>query len=142
MKKYNNNNYNKSLKELASLKRKNGTKAEIKVWKDLLKGKRLGVKFLRQRPIDEYIVDFFCKEINLIIEIDGYSHTLDEIKENDKIREEKLISLGNSILRFNDKEVLEQIENVERSILKFIDENNHLPNPPQKVGTDSRRGKY
>jgi len=59
MKKHSNNNYNKSLKDLASSKRKNGTKAEIKIWNELLKGKRLGIKFLRQRPIDNYIVDFF-----------------------------------------------------------------------------------
>ncbi len=131
MKKYTNNNYNKSLKNLASKNRKNGTKAEIKIWNDLLKEKRLGVKFLRQRPIDKYIVDFFSKEVNLIIEIDGYSHTLDEIKENDKIREEKLISLGFSILRFSDKEVLDEIDNVERRVVQFIDENSHLPSPPQ-----------
>lgn len=117
-----NNNYNKDLKTLAREKRKTSTKAEIVIWKELLKNKKLGVKFLRQRPIDNYIVDFFSKELNLIIEIDGYSHTLEEIKENDKIREQRLIELGYSILRFSDNEVLNNISNVERAILGVVKE--------------------
>jgi len=67
----------------------------------------------------------------LIIEIDGYSHTLEEIKVNDIKREEKLKTLGYTIIRFSDRNVLEDIENVERKIIQLIDENSHLPYPPQ-----------
>ncbi len=131
MKKHSNNNYNKSLRNLASKNRKNGTKAEIKIWNELLKGKKLGVRFLRQRPIDNYIVDFFCKENNLIIEIDVYSHTLEEIKTKDNTREEKLTLLGYKVIRFPDSQLMNDIENVERRIIQQIDENSHLPDPPQ-----------
>jgi very-short-patch-repair endonuclease len=117
-----NHYYNKNLKQLAAQKRKNSTTAEIVIWNNLLKGKRLGVKFLRQRPIHNYIVDFFCKELSLIIEIDGYSHTLDEIKEKDNRREAVLTSLGFEIIRFTDKRVLEDINNVEISIMSKIAE--------------------
>jgi very-short-patch-repair endonuclease len=132
--KYTNNHYNKELKALAREKRKTGTKSEIVIWKELLNNKKTGFKFLRQRPIDNYIVDFCCKELNLIIEIDGYSHTLEEVKLNDTIRENILIEKGYSILRFSDKEIMGNIYNVKRAIISFIIENNikgHLPNPPQ-----------
>ena len=120
MEKYTNNNYNKGLRALASEKRKTGTKAEIIIWKELLSNKKTGYKFLRQRPIDSYIVDFLCKELNLIIEINGYSHQLDKIKENDLIRENKLIELGYFILRFSDDKVLKDIKNVERTVISLI----------------------
>jgi very-short-patch-repair endonuclease len=120
MSKYINNNYNKDLKALAREKRKTGTKAEIVIWKEILSNKKTGFKFLRQRPIENFIVDFFCKELNLIIEIDGYSHTLTEIQQNDNTREINLKQLGYSILRFTDNKVLNDIENVKKNIQCFI----------------------
>jgi very-short-patch-repair endonuclease len=65
--------YNKQLKPLAKNLRKAGNLAEVLLWKEL-KGKQLGYQFLRQRPIDKYIVDFYCPALNLVIEIDGVSH--------------------------------------------------------------------
>ena len=73
----NNYHYNKNLKQLARDLRNNPTKAENRMWYDVLSDQRfLGYKFTRQRPIDQYIVDFFCKELLLIIEIDGKSHCI------------------------------------------------------------------
>ena len=70
-----NNNYNKSLKIYAQeLRTTSVSRAEKHIWKSLLSRGQMGVKFKRQRPIADFIVDFFSQEIGLIIEIDGNSH--------------------------------------------------------------------
>ncbi len=75
MKKYNNHHYNKNLLEYArELRSEKQTKAERRLWKSLLCKQQSAVRFLRQRPIDYFIVDFFAPELGLIIEIDGNSH--------------------------------------------------------------------
>jgi very-short-patch-repair endonuclease len=94
--------YNPKLKDLARKLRKESTLSEVLLWKKL-KGKAFGVEFHRQVPIYEFIVDFYCHELRLAIEIDGYSH--DEKFEYDLIRQEKLESLGVGFLRFNDIDV-------------------------------------
>lgn len=79
------NNYNKNLKEYARKLRNNSTLAEVIVWDKLLKGRQLrGYPFLRQRPIKNYIVDFFSKDLNLVIEIDGEIHRFQKRKDNQK----------------------------------------------------------
>ena len=71
--------YNPKLKLLARQLRNNSTKSEITLWQ-YLKGKNMcGCDFIRQKPIDNYIVDFFCYELRLAIELDGFSHQLDEV---------------------------------------------------------------
>ncbi|TYC01378.1 MAG: endonuclease domain-containing protein [Kosmotoga sp.] len=66
--------YNPKLKELARELRKNSTLAEVLLWNELKKKKLKGYRFIRQKPIGNYIVDFFCKELFLAIEIDGSTH--------------------------------------------------------------------
>ncbi len=113
--------YNPTLKEKARQLRNNSTNTEILLW-GFLKGKQLkGYDFHRQKPIDEYIVDFFCSEIMLAIEIDGISHAGKE--EYDEKRQMKLEALGVKILRFDDEEVFYNCDDVIRSIEKWIDEN-------------------
>ncbi len=117
----NNKNYNKNLKIFARENRKQMTQAEVYIWENILRRKQLyNLKFLRQRPIDNYIVDFMCKEINLIIEIDGLTHSFEEVFQNDLIREKKLIELGFKIIRFNDEEVLKDLDNVFRVLENFL----------------------
>jgi very-short-patch-repair endonuclease len=71
----NNSYYDKTNKELARSIRKNSTLGEIILWDKLLKGRKMfGYQFLRQFAIDDYIVDFICRKLELIIEVDGYSH--------------------------------------------------------------------
>jgi very-short-patch-repair endonuclease len=114
--------YNPRLKQFARNLRNNSTSAEIRLWR-FLKGKQmLGFDFHRQKPIDNFILDFFCVELMLGIELDGYSHTLEEVQKKDKIKEERLNELGVSILRFNDDEVFFDIDNVLRSIEIYIEE--------------------
>ena len=132
-----NNHYNKKLKFLARKNRSNMTKAETKIWNKLLRKRQLyGYKFLRQRPIANYIVDFFSPELNLIIEIDGYSHEFEEIYDKDIVRQKELEELGYHILRFCDEQIMSDFDNVIRTLEAWLEENNfvtHL-NPPSKGG--------
>ena len=82
----------------------------------------LGYSFLRQRPIDNYIADFFCKELKLIIETDGISHHNEEAFINDQKRTKRLSDLGYNLIRFDDNEVMNDIENVRLSIEGKINE--------------------
>ncbi len=118
--KQNNNNYNSQLQPIAHKLRKSMTKAEVSLWKYVLKGKKLGVIFRRQRPIGKYVVDFICLELKLIIEVDGESHNHPEIYENDLIRQKYLENLGFTVLRFTDEEVLKSINSITPILEDFI----------------------
>ncbi|MBK9730307.1 MAG: DUF559 domain-containing protein [Chitinophagaceae bacterium] len=112
---HSNFHYNKSLKFFSGLLRKHLTKGERILWHEILQNKKMkGYRFLRQRPIENYIVDFFCKELLLIIELDGYSHDY-KVKEDER-RDSKLRSLGFTILRIPDQVLFDNIENVVRII--------------------------
>ncbi len=114
--------YNPKLKSLAKSLRKNMTFAEVLLWNELKQKKMMGYDFDRQRPIDEYIVDFYCKDLQLAIEIDGISHDYEEVIKNDKIRQKRLESLGVHFLRFDDREVRNDRRNVLRTIEHWIEE--------------------
>jgi very-short-patch-repair endonuclease len=96
----------------------------------------LGYDFDRQKPINNYIVDFFCNELMLAIEIDGISHDYKVVE--DEMRQSKLESLGIRFLRFNDSDVKENIEGVVTSIRNWILEHTvsySLPTPgPSQEG--------
>ncbi|MBV6485696.1 MAG: 8-amino-7-oxononanoate synthase [Flavobacteriales bacterium] len=117
-----NNLYNKKLKTLARNNRKEMTKAEAKIWNNLLrKNQCFGLRFLRQRPILDYIVDFMCPELKLIVEIDGYSHQFEYVYENDVIRQKTLESSGYRFLRFTDDEVMNDFNNVIRTFEIYLE---------------------
>lgn len=101
---------NSNLKEYAVKMRKNMTDEEKKVRFQILKGRV--PKFHRQRIIGNYIVDFFCPKLKLIIEIDGYQHFYEESKEYDNKRTEYLEKPGFYVLRFENTEVDKNIEEV------------------------------
>ena len=84
--------------------RNRSTPAEELLW-NYLRGSQLGVKFRRQHPASLYVLDFYCHELKLAIEIDGSIHELEEVKRNDVVRENTLKSLGITILRFSNNEV-------------------------------------
>lgn len=87
--------YNKSLKQIARRLRKESTMAEVKLWNEVLRGGQIHeLTFLRQRPVLNYIVDFMCKELMLIVEVDGFSHEWAKQWEMDKNREKNLKMLG------------------------------------------------
>ena len=93
--------YNPDLVPFAKKLRNNMTMGEIALWREL-KNKKLGVRFSRQIPIDNYIVDFYCKELQLAIEVDGSVHFLEGHPEKDTIRQNRLEYLGIYFIRFSD----------------------------------------
>ncbi|RYE40940.1 MAG: DUF559 domain-containing protein [Sphingobacteriales bacterium] len=125
--------YNPKLKELARRLRNNSTKAEIILWQMLKRRQMYGYDFHRQKPIDNFILDFFCNELMLGIEVDGYSHELIEIQNKDLVKEKCMNSFGITVLRFSVYQVLRDMENVLRHIEHYIQEyEKHTPNPSQE----------
>jgi very-short-patch-repair endonuclease len=118
--KENNLLYSKHLKSFAGENRKQMTKAEACLWKYALRAKQMGCTFNRQRPVLNYIADFMCKEVKLIIEVDGYTHLLEEVIEKDLIRQNKLEAAGFKVIRFKDEEVLKEINRVREVIFETI----------------------
>jgi len=108
------------------------TLSEVLLWIELKQKKMLGYDFDRQRPIDNYIVDFYCKDLMLAIEIDGSSHDFEEAHVVDHKRQKRLESLGVHVLRFDDLEVKKEVVNVLRTIESWILENEPTPSPSRE----------
>src|SRR5574339_475585 len=103
---YSNHHYNKNLQPYANHLRKEMTKAEACLWKYVLRAGRMkSYQFRLQRPVLIYIADFMCKELMLIIEVDGSIHQLEEIIKYDAIRQKALEEAGFTVLRFTNEEV-------------------------------------
>jgi len=98
--------------ERAQLLRKQSTEAEEKLWKRLRNRKFEGLKFRRQHPINRFVVDFYCHEKLLVVEVDGGIHNEVEVKERDDGREEELQNFGLTIIRFTNEEVLNEMDKV------------------------------
>ncbi|MEX0905500.1 MAG: endonuclease domain-containing protein [Balneolaceae bacterium] len=111
--------YNPKLIPLARKLRKNSTLSEILLWEELKQKKMLGYQFLRQKPVGNYIVDFFCHKLKLVLEIDGDSHR-EENYEYDMERQGWLESIGLAVLRFDDLEVKKDMDNVLMAIEGWI----------------------
>ena len=101
--------YNQELKELAKTLRKNSTLPEVLLWNNIKK-RAFGVQFHRQVPMLNYIVDFYCHEIGLVIEIDGHSHDFNYF--NDTKRQGKLEAYGVQFLRFSNDDILHNMFSV------------------------------
>ncbi len=112
--------YNKNLKEFSRTLRNNSTLSEVLLWEYLRAGKLKGYKFNRQKPLLSFIVDFYCKSLNLVIEIDGDSHNHKYLA--DKNRQKELESYGLTFLRFDDLEIKNDIDNVLRTIEEWIND--------------------
>ena len=112
------------------------TFSEVLLWNELKQKKMCGFDFDRQRPIHNYIVDFYCKDLMLAIEVDGISHYTEEAAKADNISQCEIESYGVSFLRFNDDEVTNEITNVllsiEGWILDWKDENMGKEYPGRK----------
>ncbi len=95
------------------------TDAENVLWLHL-KNKVGGCKFRRQHPIGNYIADFYCHKVKLIIQVDGSIHNITEVKEQDEIRENDLMSMDYQIVRFTNEEVMKQCEAVLKKISEIV----------------------
>jgi very-short-patch-repair endonuclease len=112
--------YNPKLKELARELRKNSTLSEVLLWLKI-KGKVMGVEFHRQVPIDNFIVDFYCHELMLAIEIDGSSH--DDKQDYDQNRQLILENHGVKFIRFRDIDVKQSMGWVLEELMICVEEN-------------------
>jgi very-short-patch-repair endonuclease len=110
--------YNPYLKPLAKKLRSTMTVPELLLWQHLKGRKMLDMDFDRQRPILNYIVDFYCKDVMLAIEVDGSSH--ENIQKQDAIRQQELEQMGVRLLRFTNNEVIKDINNVLRTIALWL----------------------
>jgi very-short-patch-repair endonuclease len=134
--------YDPKLKSLSRELRNKSTLAEVLLWNQLQSNKMLGYTFHRQKPIYGYIVDFYCQRLELVIEIDGESHR--EQFQKDRAREEDLVQLGLQVLRFQDRDVKNDMKNVLNCIQNWIEQHGkkvveeqrarlrHPPTPPSK----------
>ena len=114
--------YNPDLRKFARQNRKSMTKAEACLWKFVLsKSQMRGYPFRRQRPVLNYIADFMCKELMLIVEVDGATHHQPEVATKDITREAELKKAGFNVLRFTDEEVLSAINNVAYRLEEYVD---------------------
>ena len=113
--------YNKNLKEFSRKLRNNSTLGEILLWKQLRGGKIRGYTFNRQKPLANYIVDFYCKSLRLVIEVDGGYHFEEEQQILDKERQQILEEMQLNFLRFHDEEVRKDMPQVLQKIEEYIE---------------------
>ena len=136
--------YNKNFCPLAAALRKNMTKAEACLWKYVLRapltgraGMMKGYTFNRQRPVMDYIADFVCKKLCLVIEVDGITHHEEKTHQKDRKKEGDLEKAGFKVVRFTDEEVLNNIEGVRGALESCVEEREKElglppPDPPQE----------
>jgi len=114
--------YNSQLKTRARALRSNLTDAEQRLW-NRLRGKQiLGIQFYRQRPIGNYIVDFYAPTTRLVIEVDGAHHFDTAQASYDRRRSEYLENHGLKVLRFDDRQVLLELDSVVQVVFRTMDE--------------------
>jgi len=96
--------------------RQESTEAEKLLWTELRNRKLNGLKFRRQHPLDKFIVDFYCNEKNLVVELDGGVHDEKINKDYDEARTAMLAGLNIIVLRFNNEEVINDMQGVLKKI--------------------------
>ena len=125
-------NYSAALSTFDKAKtlRKDSTPAEKQLWKMIRNRDVKGFKFRRQHPLLYFVADFYCHEALLVVELDGSIHELEDVKQYDKQREEKIIALGITVLRFTNEEVFAEPE----MVIKKIEEHLSLTLHPSPAG--------
>ncbi|MBS1623857.1 MAG: DUF559 domain-containing protein [Bacteroidetes bacterium] len=131
--------YNKDLKTFSRELRNQSTLSEILLWMKLRGRGYRGHQFLRQKPIDNYIADIYCKKLCLVIEVDGASHSTAEAVEYDKRRDEIMAGHGLTVMRIMDIQVKRKMWWVLEQIDQVIDEweKANPPAPPVKGGVST-----
>ena len=120
--------YNKNLKSFSRKLRNNSTLGEILLWQKLRAGSMMNYTFNRQKPLGRYIVDFYCKPLKLVIEIDGGYHFEEEQKIKDSYRQTILEQMGLNFLRFHDEQVRKDMDLVLKAIGNYISEFKNIIN--------------
>jgi very-short-patch-repair endonuclease len=112
--------YNKRLKPLSRSLRSNMTDAERLLWSKIRRKQLKGFQFYRQKVIGNYIADFYCPELKLVIEVDGGQHYSAEGRENDRMRDAYMSGAGITVVRFSDRDVLKDLKAVLEEIWKKL----------------------
>jgi very-short-patch-repair endonuclease len=110
------------LKDAARRLRQEMTDAEQCLWKHLRRKQIRGVPFLRQRPIGPYVVDFYCAQAKLVVEVDGGQHYSDDGTRADLHRDDFLRRVGLEVLRFDNRQVLTSTKDVLEQIARRVEE--------------------
>ncbi len=97
------------------------TEAEIALWNKLRRKQLCNLQFYRQKPLGQYIVDFYCPRAKLVIELDGGQHYSDEGAKKDALRDAELRELGLSVLRFSNHDVLKNIDGVVGTVARCLE---------------------
>ena len=128
--------YKPILKPFARNLRSNMTDAEQLLWSKLRRKQILGVQFYRQKPLANYIVDFYCAAANLVIELDGSQHFEPDHQASDAERDRILESLGLRVLRFDNRQVMQELDAVMRVVFEAVENGVLLipPSPPFSKG--------
>jgi very-short-patch-repair endonuclease len=117
------NSLNKGTREInfenAKRMRKGPTHEEYVMWEELRNRKLLGYKFRRQHPLNNYIADFYCHELKLVIELDGKYHEQEEVKDKDQKRTDDLQALGINVYRISNEDLKNRSLTIEK-LLHFI----------------------
>jgi very-short-patch-repair endonuclease len=121
----------KLLTSRAKQLRKDSTEAERKLWQKLKSKQLAGLKFRRQQPIGRYIVDFVSFEKRLVIELDGSQHASNNQKDHDRLRDGWLRGEGYRVLRFWNKQALDDIETIWEEIGSYCTPSPY-PLPPRE----------
>jgi very-short-patch-repair endonuclease len=125
--------YNPALKPFSRNLRSNMTDAEQLLWSKLRRKQILGLQFYRQKPLANYIVDFYCAAANLVIELDGSQHFEPDHQVKDEERDRVLESMGIRVLRFDNRQVLTELDAVMSVVFNTV-EKQIPPNPPFTKG--------
>jgi very-short-patch-repair endonuclease len=128
--------YNINLKEFSRQLRNHSTLGEILLWKKLRAGSMMYYQFNRQKPMDKYIVDFYCKPLNLVIEIDGSYHDEKEQIIKDEERQKVLELMNLNFLRFSEMQIRKDIgwvlNAIENYILEYEEKHPEMRNRPSR----------
>lgn len=117
--------------ENAKQMRKEPTEAEKVLW-EALRNRSIGYKFRRQHPVENFIADFICLDVWLVVEVDGAYHSTEQQRETDKLRDARLNEIGFTTLRFTNEQVLHDLDNTLKSIKEKADVLKRSTTPPKK----------
>jgi very-short-patch-repair endonuclease len=114
--------YRQDLKKLARRLRQQMTDAELKLWSRIRRKQICGVQFYRQKPLSDFIVDFYAPSVDLVIEVDGGQHQEPEHQRRDTLRDEILEEMGLRVLRFDNLQILQELDAVVERIFDVINQ--------------------
>jgi len=100
--------------------RNNSTQSEIQFWQKVKSKNFFGYQFIRQKPLLNFIVDFYCYDLKLVVELDGYSHQFEKVRKKDVLKQAALENVGLTVLRYSDKDIMNNMEKVLFSLEGYV----------------------